>query len=93
MIPEDVIGQPVTIEGVATDVHAGAIVVTAERDSVFIADLEAWPARVRGMRVEARGVLRRTKLAPDPFVEDGVHVAGLKGTQLVLERAQWRVIR
>ena len=88
---ESHVGQFLTVSGVAVDVLAGAIVMTDDGEGVFVSGHEAWAPEVNGKRIEARGILRRKKLGPDPQVEDGVHVGGMQGTQLVLESATWRI--
>jgi hypothetical protein len=51
------VGATVTVEGIAVNAAAGAVVMTDE-GPVYIAGLEAWDDTTRGSEVRYRGVLR-----------------------------------
>jgi hypothetical protein len=84
--------RPVTLEGYAADARAGAVLMTDEGDTIYVAGLPAWPGDLLGRRVEVTGRLDRKKLIPDPEVnEKGEHTAGAYGLQDVLEGASWKL--
>jgi hypothetical protein len=90
---ERFMNDEITVRGTAFDAHAGAVVVTDDGDQMFIEELPYWSKQDRGKGVEVTGTLRSQKLAPDATVDaDGVPSQGMMGSQLILERATWRVL-
>ncbi len=84
-------GAQATLRGVAADAKSGAVVVTDEGQTVYVAGLERWPAGLAGRRVEVTGRLAQKKLIPDPVVSDaGERSAGAVGEQSVVEGASWK---
>jgi hypothetical protein len=90
---EKLVDQEITVQGTAFDAHAGAVVVTGDGTELYVGGLDYWSKQDRGKSVEVTGTLRSQKLAPDPTEgPGGVATHGMFGSQLVLERATWRVL-
>ncbi|HEY3353508.1 MAG TPA: hypothetical protein VGQ83_09685 [Polyangia bacterium] len=89
--PPAAAGAATTIEGVARNAKAGAVVLTAGGEPVYVQGLDAWPRDVDGKTVVATGRLVDKKLIPDPVGPDGELRQGAVGTQRVLEQPAWRV--
>jgi len=77
----------VTVEGIARDAKAGAVViVNGER---ICSRARARGRRGWAARASACGVLRERKVIPDPIAPDGTIAAGAVGSQHVLEAPSW----
>lgn len=83
--------KTVTLRGKALDAKAGAIVLVDGDRAVYIEGLSGWPNEAYGKRVAVTGVLVRKKFIPDPVNEAGEICQGARGSQDVLEEAQWTV--
>jgi len=84
------VDKDVTIEGVARNAHAGAVVVTEDRTPVYVDGLERWDRAVDGKKVNAKGTLRHR--APDDVVGANGEIShGFAGGQWVLEAPTWTV--
>ena len=77
-------GERVTLRGVAADAKLGAVILVQE-EPIYATGVESWPASVRGRRVQATGILRRRKLAPDPVPRDHAIPQGAWGDSWVLD--------
>ena len=62
-------GQRVTIEGIAADMKAGAVVLV-DGKPFYVADLHAWSPDLIGTRVRVEGVLRYVNLSSS--IDDGL---------------------
>ena len=62
-------GQRVTIEGIAADTKAGAVVLV-DGKLFYVADLHAWSPDLIGTRVRVEGVLRYINLSSS--IDDGL---------------------
>ncbi|MBI4237168.1 MAG: hypothetical protein HY696_01965 [Deltaproteobacteria bacterium] len=88
------VGRQTTVRGVARDSKAGAIIVLAQGEVIYIDGLSEWPAELHGKQVSAHGLLKRRKYIPDPTIgPDGGIAQGAKGLQFVLTRARWQLAR
>jgi hypothetical protein len=57
-------GGEVTLRGVADDAAMGAVVVEDDGHVTLLAGVEAWPAELRGRRVEVSGLLTSSPTGP-----------------------------
>lgn len=80
-----------TLQGTARDAKAGAVVVLADGEPIYLAGLDAWPKAVRDHRVQVRGTLACEKRIPDPGSRPLTQ--GAFGKQLVLHRPHWKRLR
>ncbi len=89
--PARSLAERVTLSGTAADAKGGAVVVTDDGAVVYLEGVDAWPAGIRGHRVEVTGKRTRKKLIPDPVVSPtGERSAGAFGDQDVIEGATWQ---
>ncbi len=87
---EKLIGQKITIIGIAKDAKGGAVVLTPEKVAIYIKGLDSWSSELFDKRLEVTGVLKEEKFIPDPVVdEDGSISTGGYGDHLVLENAKY----
>ncbi len=79
-----------TVRGTARDAKAGAVIVTADGDAVYVEGLACWPDDVLGKPVTATGTLVSEKFIPDPHVDEhGAISQGAHGVQTVLRNPRW----
>lgn len=64
------IGREVQIKGVAGNAKAGAVLISADGEVVYLRGVSGWEARFIGKRIVAEGVLHRDRIFPD-VAEDG----------------------
>lgn len=84
------LNQTITVQGVARDAHAGAVVLLSDGTPIFIGGLQSWEPALEWKTVRATGTLRDGKMAPDPEVNAKGEVShGMYGDALVLEHAKW----
>ncbi len=89
--PTGMMDQEVTLLGTARNAHAGALVVLSDRKTIYVLGLQSWPKELDRKQVRVTGTLRRTKLAPDPEVNDEGEVShGMKGRVTVVADASWK---
>ncbi len=70
--------QALTVEGEAQDARAGAVVITDDGATWFVAGLESWPSGVRGQRVTVVGRPSQARTFPEATVApDGSRTAGV----------------
>lgn len=87
---ERLIGQEVSLNGVARDAKGGAVLVIEETAPVYIKGLASWTPELLGMEVLVRGLLKKEKFIPDPLIgENGGISSGAFGTQFVLVNTEW----
>lgn len=87
---EDKVGKTVTIQGVARNAMAGAVVLTDDRTPVYVAGLDRWDRTTDGKQVKATGTLR--KHGGDDVVDgSGNYSSGVPGDRFVLEQPTWTV--
>lgn len=77
-----------TVRGTAQNAKAGAVIVTASNEAVYLGGLDSWPNEVTGKPVTATGILT-TVNHPKPVTGDGLPMAGMEGIQTILRDAQW----
>lgn len=88
--PKQLVGQAITLAGLAENAHQGALVTLSDGSEVYVAGLRRWDRALLGKRVKVTGRLQREKLAPDPEVNARGEVShGMWGSSLVLEEATW----
>jgi hypothetical protein len=84
------VGSNVTIEGMARNAMAGAIVQTADRTPIYIDGLERWDKAHDGKQVSASGTLRRE--GGDEVVNSkGERSSGFATGRFILEGATWKL--
>jgi len=84
------IGQKITIFGIAKDAKGGAILLTSEKVPIYIKGLDYWSPELFDKQLKVTGVLKEEKFIPDPVIdEDGSISTGAYGDQLVLENAEF----
>ncbi|MBD3339215.1 MAG: hypothetical protein GF353_08895 [Candidatus Lokiarchaeota archaeon] len=83
---EERLGSKVRLEGIAQDAKGGAVLITNDREVIYVKDLDSWDSKVLGEKVTLEGFLKKEKFIPDPRVdEDGAISAGAIGEQYILE--------
>ena len=88
--PKHLVGQNVTLIGVAYDAHSGAMLLLSDETPVFISGLDCWDDEWDRKTLKVSGTLRNKELAPDPEVnEDGEVSHGMFGNSLILDGATW----
>ena len=87
--PQHLVGQSITVVGLAEDAHQGALVTLSDGSDVYVGGLPYWNKALLKKRVRVTGLLRRDKLAPDPEVDGQLVSHGMFGSALVLENATW----
>ncbi len=91
--PKQLVGQSITLAGLAENAHQGALVTLSDGSEVYVAGLRRWDKSLLGKRVKLTGRLQREKLAPDPEVNDRGEVShGMWGSSLVLSEATWELV-
>jgi hypothetical protein len=87
---EKLIGQKITILGIAKDAKGGAVILTSENVPIYIKGLDSWSPELFDKQLKVTGVLKEEKFIPDPVIdEDGSISTGAYGDQLVLENAKY----
>ncbi|MHA1256950.1 MAG: hypothetical protein ACTSPS_15260 [Promethearchaeota archaeon] len=87
---EKLIGQKITILGIAKDAKGGAVILTPEKVPIYIKGLDSWSPELYDKQLEVTGVLKEEKFIPDPEIaEDGSISTGAYGDQLVLKDAEF----
>jgi len=88
--PTGMMDQEVTLQGTARNAHAGALVVLSDRKTIYVGGLQEWPDELDRKQVRVTGVVRRTKLAPDPEVNaEGEVSHGMVGSVTIVDEAVW----
>jgi len=91
--PKHLVGQSITVAGLAENAHQGALVTLSDGSEVYVVGLRRWDKALLGKRVKVTGFLQRTKLAPDPDVNEKGEVShGMYGSSLTLEEASWEAL-
>lgn len=87
---EKLIGQKITIKGIAKDAKGGAVILISENVPIYIKGLDSWSPELFDRRLKVIGVLKEEKFIPDPVIdEDGSISTGAYGDQLVLIDAEF----
>ena len=87
---EKLIGQKITILGIAKDAKGGAVILTSEKVPIYIKGLDSWSQELYDKQLKVTGVLKEEKFIPDPEIdENGSISTGAYGDQLVLEHAEF----
>lgn len=87
-------GESVTVEGTARDAKAGAVVLNADNEPIFVEGLESWSDEFSGKQVRVTGVLVQKQNFPSATVDaSGAVSQGTDGEQLesVLVNAKWEL--
>jgi hypothetical protein len=88
--PSHLLGQKVTLVGVAYDAHSGAMLLLSDETPVYISGLDCWDDQWDRKKLHVSGTLTRKELAPDPEVsEKGEHSHGMLGSSLIISDATW----
>ena len=87
---EKLIGQRVSLIGIARDAKGGAVLVTESGSVLYVKGLSSWSSELINKQVSISGLIKTEKIIPDPKIsEDGGISAGAIGEQLVLENAKY----
>jgi len=87
---EKLIGQDVTLLGLAKDAKGGAVIITTDNNVIYIKGLQSWSPDMADSLVSVTGLLKREKIIPDPITEkDGAISTGAFGEQLVIVNAKY----
>lgn len=88
--PWKLVGQTVTIGGVARDAAEGAMVLLKDRTPVYVKGLYSWDDALDRKQVVVTGTLRLAG-GSEPLVNaKGEHSSGSDGDMLVIEDATWK---
>jgi len=89
---EKLIGQKVSLSGIAKDAKGGAVIITPEGYVIYVKGLEFWPSDYLDKSISVSGLLKKEKFIPDPIIEEnGAVSTGAYGDQLILENAEYFV--
>ncbi|TFG07735.1 MAG: hypothetical protein EU539_04165 [Promethearchaeota archaeon] len=89
---ENLIGRKVELAGTAKNAKGGAVIITDNKDVIYIKHLAFWSSELLDKHISASGLLKKEKFIPDPHVdEDGAISTGAFGNQLVLENAEYSI--
>ena len=84
------LGQKITILGIAKDAKGGAVLLTSDKEPIYIKGLDSWTPELFDKQLKVTGVLKEEKFIPDPIIdEDGSISTGAYGNQLVLEDTEF----
>lgn len=85
--------EEITIQGLAFDAKAGAVLETTDQRVFYIDGLDFWPSHAVGKNIIVRGSLSIKKIIPDPNASvDGAISQGAIGEQVVVHNAIWSVV-
>ena len=82
-------GETTTVEGIALNGRAGAVVETDDRAWYYVGGLQAWDDAHVMQRVSVTGVLRRRGAQIPADQPDDEQSTGLADETLVLDDASW----
>ena|SRR5688572_961002 len=89
--PWKLVGQQVTIAGIARDAAEGAMVLLKDRTPVYVKGLFSWDDALDRKQVVVTGTLRLSGGSNEPLVNaQGEHSHGSQGDMLVIEDATWK---
>jgi len=84
--------QPVTINGIALNGKAGALVKSGEGEVYYIDGLSAWPVEVINKQIEVTGNLQIETIKEDILKnEEGEWKSGISGDVKSLLKAKWKL--
>lgn len=85
------VGGRVRLGGTARDAKGGAVLLVGD-EPVYLAGLDAWPAKVSGKAMVVTGTLVSRQHLPEASRDArGAISQGATGKQLVLDAPQWRL--
>jgi len=88
--PWHLVGQEVTLAGVARDAAEGAMVLLSDRTPVYVKGLYSWDDALDRKQIVVTGTLRLGG-GDEPLVDaQGQHAHGASGDMLVIENASWK---
>lgn len=86
------VGDEVTVQGMAGNAKLGAVVMTSDREPVYIAGLDEWDDALNRKTVAVTGRLAQESLSPEPQVgPNGEQSTGMVGECYVLHDATWQL--
>ncbi len=89
--PWKLVGQQVTVSGIARDAAEGAVVLLKDRTPVYVKGLFSWDDSLDRKQVEVTGTLRLSGGSNEPLVNaKGEYSQGSEGDMLVIEDATWK---
>lgn len=89
---EQRVGERTTVEGLALNGRAGAVVETDDRAWYYVAGLDAWDDAHVMQRVSVTGVLRRREAQVPAEQSDEEQSTGLADETLALDDASWSLV-
>ncbi|HUQ01289.1 MAG TPA: hypothetical protein VM261_02285 [Kofleriaceae bacterium] len=89
--PWNLIGQEVTLSGIARDAVEGAVILLSDGTPVYVKGLFSWDDALDRKRLLVTGTLRMSGSSDQPLVDaQGNHRQGSEGDRLVIENATWK---
>jgi hypothetical protein len=89
--PWHLVGQQVTLAGVARDAAEGAMVLLSDRTPVYVKGLFSWDGALDRKKIVVTGTLRLSGGSDEALVNDKGEVShGSEGDMLVIEDATWK---
>lgn len=90
--PSNMKDQPVTINGIALNGKAGALVKSLEGEVYYIDGLSAWPVELINKQIEVTGNLQIETIKEEILKnEDGEWKSGISGNVKNLLKAKWKL--
>lgn len=84
--------KSITVFGIAENAKAGAVVLTDQKQTYYVDQLDSWPDAFHGKKVKVTGYLRSVEhKAEDLKNEKGEWVQGMVGTQNIIDDAKWEL--
>lgn len=88
--PWHLVGQEVTLAGIARDAAEGAMVLLKDRTPVYVHGLYSWDDKLDRKSIVVTGTLRLAG-GSEPLVNAaGEHASGSDGERLELVNASWK---
>lgn len=88
------IGQKVTLSGIANNAKSGAVLNIVDEYVIYIKDFNDWPPELLNKKISVSGFLKLEKFIPDPKIsKNGSISSGATGNQFVLETIKYKKIQ
>lgn len=79
-----------TIEGWARDAKGGAVLLSDDGSTLYVAHLPAWPSELHGRRVIVEGTVASEQYIPEAQIDaKGAISQGAVGRQQVIHATRW----
>lgn len=84
------VGHAVTIQGVARNAAGGAVVMTDDREPIYLSGVERWDSAANGKHVSVKGTLRKQG-GQAATNDQGEAVHGIPDAHFVIDQPSWTV--